>query len=166
MFIVIDGCDATYKTTLANKLAKKLNFPVIKGSTFELSKCDNKQLFDRFLKLAQLDNVVIDRFIYSNLVYASLYSDYAILNQSQFDEIEKLIKDKSLLIYLTSDAKTIKNRLRNRGDDYVNEDMIEKILDKYAEVMNKSSLTIHTYDTKLWDGDMIVEDIMKRIGLK
>jgi thymidylate kinase len=163
MFIIIDGCDATYKTTLANKLAKKLNFPVIKGSSFELSKCNNKQLFDHFLKLAELDNVVIDRFIYSNLVYASLYSGYAILNQNQFDEIENLIKNKVLLIYLTSDAETIKNRLKSRGDNYVNEDMIEKILNKYAEVMSKSSLIIHTYDTKSWDSDMIVEDLMKRI---
>ncbi len=40
-------------------------------------------MFEHFNKLADEDNVIIDRYIYSNLVYARKFNDYSILTEEQ-----------------------------------------------------------------------------------
>jgi thymidylate kinase len=162
MIIILEGNECCFKTTIANKVSKKLNFPIIKGSSFELSQCTNEELFKRFKEFAKMDNVIFDRFIYSNLVYASLYQDYSILNEQQVKEIEDLIKYKAKLFYFFADDQMIRERLQQRGDDYVEEDMISKISEKYIKVIMKSALHKTSYDTGEWSSDEIVEDIVKR----
>lgn len=79
--IILEGTDCRYKSTIADKLSKELGYPVIKGSSFELAKSGNEKLFEHFNKLADEDNVIIDRYIYSNLVYAKKFKDYSILTE-------------------------------------------------------------------------------------
>lgn len=159
MLIILEGNECCFKTTIAEKLSKQLNIPIVKGSTFEFSKCTNEELFERFKKLTELDNVIIDRFIYSNRVYATLYEDYAILTDNQREEIEQLIQHKASVYYLFADDNTIKARIRLRGDDYVVPEMVSKINHIYSKTMTESTLNVIEYDTALWSSDEIVNDI-------
>lgn len=159
--IILEGTDCCYKSTVADKLSKELGYPVLKGSSFELAKSGNEKLFEHFNKLADEDNVIIDRYIYSNLVYAKKFKDYSILTEEQQRTIEKKIRDKAKVIYLYADAKVIKQRLRERGDEYINDRDIEPVLGLYREVMSDVGLHTYSWDTEQWNSDEIVEDLIQ-----
>jgi thymidylate kinase len=159
MLIILEGNECNFKTTVAEKLSKELNLPVVKGSTFEFSKCTNEELMERFRGLTELDNVIIDRFIYSNRVYATLYEDYAILSDEQRQEIEQLIQHKATVYYLFADDQIIESRIRQRGDDYVVPEMVHKINSEYEIAIIESDLETVGYDTEIWDSDEIVDNI-------
>jgi thymidylate kinase len=159
MIIILEGNECCFKTTVAEKLSKQLNIPVVKGSSFEYSKCTNEELFSRFKELAALDNVIIDRFIYSNRVYATLYEDYAILTKEQRMEIEDIIQHKSTVYYLFADDEIIKERISERGDDYVDISMVKKINNTYSGTMKDATIKIVSYDTEEWSSDEIVKEV-------
>ncbi|MCY8499398.1 deoxynucleoside kinase [Bacillus atrophaeus] len=162
--IILEGTDCCYKSTVADKLSKEFGYPVIKGSSFELATSGNEKLFDHFNKLADDDNVIIDRYIYSNLVYARKFKDYSILTEEQQRAIEKKIRDKAEVIYLHADPKVIKQRLCERGDEYITERDIEPVLGLYREVMSNAGLYTYSWDTGQWDSDEIVEDLTYLFG--
>ncbi|WP_440614988.1 AAA family ATPase [Bacillus subtilis] len=162
--IILEGTDCCYKSTVADKLSKELGYPVIKGSSFELAKSGNEKLFEHFNTLADEDNVIIDRYIYSNLVYAKKFKDYSILTEEQQRAIEEKIRDKAKVIYLHADPKVIKQRLRERGDEYINDRDIEPVLELYNQVIDEMGLHMNSWDTNEWNSDEIVEDIIHLIG--
>ncbi|PAV30327.1 hypothetical protein CIL05_07605 [Virgibacillus profundi] len=166
MNILIDGVDASGKSTVAHKLSDKLNMLEVRGSSFELADCTNEELYKHFTKVANLDNAIIQRGIYSNRTYATLYQDYAILSHEQRTTIEDKFKDNTVVIYLTAPEETIINRLEERGDDYVTTDKVSSILGLYKTVMTdaiSNSVAVLTYDTSKLSSDEIVEDIIKVI---
>lgn len=158
--IILEGADCCYKSTVADKLSKELGYPVIKGSSFELAKSGNKKLFEHFNKLADEDNVIIDRYIYSNLVYAKKFKDYSILTKEQQRVIEEKIRDNAKVIYLHADPKVIKQRLLERGDEYINDRDIEPVLGLYSEIMSDVGLHTYSWDTRQWNSDEIVEGLV------
>ncbi|MDF4194874.1 MULTISPECIES: AAA family ATPase [Bacillus amyloliquefaciens group] len=159
--IILEGTDCCYKSTVADKLSKELGYPVIKGSSFELAKSGNEKLFEHFNKLADEDNVIIDRYIYSNLVYAREFKDYSILTEEQQRAIEEKIRCKAKVIYLHADPKVVKRRLSERGDEYINDRDIEPVLELYREVMSNAGLHTYSWDTGQWDSDDIVENLIQ-----
>lgn len=159
--IILEGTDCCYKSTVADKLSKELGYPVIKGSSFELAKSGSEKLFEHFNKLADEDNVIIDRYIYSNLVYAKKFKNYSILTEEQQRAIEEKIRDKAKVIYLHADPKVIKQRLLERGDEYINDRDIEPVLELYREVMSNAGLHTYSWDSGQWDSDDIVEDLIQ-----
>ena len=158
--IILEGTDCCYKSTVADKLRKELGYPVIKGSSFELAKSGNEKLFEHFNKLADEDNVIIDRYIYSNLVYAKKFKDYSILTEEQQRTIEEKIRDKAKVIYLHADPKVIKQRLLERGDEYIKDRDIEPVLKLYRKVMSDAGLHKYSWDTEQWSSDDIVEGLI------
>lgn len=157
--IIIEGTDCCFKTTVADKLSKQLGFPVVKGSSFELSSCTNEELFQHFKELAKLEDVIIDRFIYSNRVYATLYRDFAILTHDQRKEIEETLKGKAAIYYLHADDEVIKSRINERGDEYVDTSMVSSINKEYIRTMNEARIKKFSYDTGDWTSNEIVKDI-------
>lgn len=163
VMIILEGNEANFKTTIANKLHAKLNLPIVKGSTFEFAANGNEELFNRMNDLAKLDNVILDRFIYSNLVYADLYDDFSILNTDQVKNIESQIKDKALLIYLYAPTDTLIKRVEERGDEYVATDRLEGINLKYTEVMANVPIDGRAFNTSLGTSDEIVDKIVELV---
>lgn len=160
MLIILEGHEAVFKSTVAKKLQDKLNIPVIKGSSFELSTCSNEELFNYFKEFAAKDDVIYDRFIYSNQTYATIYNDYTILSDEQRHYIEDLIKDKAIIYYLFADDETIKERIKKRGDDYVDTSMVSRINKLFSKNISESPLKVVWYDTTEWDSDTIAEEII------
>ncbi|WP_316274498.1 AAA family ATPase [Bacillus halotolerans] len=162
--IILEGPDCCFKSTVAAKLSKELKYPIIKGSSFELATSGNEKLFEHFNKLAAEDNVIIDRFVYSNLVYAAKFKDYSIITEEQQRAIEEKIRHKAKVIYLHADPKVIKKRLIDRGDEYIVNEDIEPILELYNQVIDNMGLHMNSWDTNEWNSDEIVEDIIHLIG--
>lgn len=107
--IILEGPDCCFKSTVAAKLSKELKYPIIKGSSFELATSGNEKLFEHFNKLADEDNVIIDRFVYSNLVYAKKFKDYSILTEQQLDLLRIKLKQKRRLYTYTLIQILLKN---------------------------------------------------------
>lgn len=143
-------------------MSKRLRIPVIKGSTFEQSNCSRQELYLNFSRILHLNkNAIIDRFIYSNLVYAFLYKDFAILSNMQRDLLEDdLIKQGALLVYLHANVEVIEERMKARGDDYVKTEMVPLINKKYEQVLNESNMKCLKIDTGLYSSNEIVEMIL------
>lgn len=158
--IILEGNECCFKSTVASKLSEKSGYPIIKGSSFELSQCTNKELYEHFINFSNNDNVIMDRFIYSNQVYATLYRDFAILTKDQRRHIEKLVFDKSIVYYLYAPDEVIKKRIKSRGDEYVELDMVSKISEMYEQVMFQSGLKLRMLDTNEMTSDEIVEVII------
>lgn len=135
--IIVCGVDGAGKTTLINQLQSLLNYDVVKGSSFELSSCTNEELYNKFNEMTTYDNIIFDRFIYCNEVYAPLYKDFAMLSDDQRREIERKMKDKAIIIYLYADLETLIERINVRGDDYVTVDKLATIMEKYNESLSK-----------------------------
>lgn len=164
MIYFLEGNECCFKSTVAEKLHKATGFEIIKGSSFELSQKPNDELYFYFDSILNLDDIIVDRFIYSNLVYAYLYEDYSILSDKQVKQLQnKMNKKKVCTIFLTASDEVIKGRLRIRGDDYVNEDMISSINNKYIEVIKKARKNIGsiTFNTEMFTSDEIVNQLIK-----
>lgn len=167
MIFILEGNECCFKTTVANLLSKAIEYPVIKGSSFEMAKSTNEELNNKFLEFAKMDKVIFDRFIFSNYVYATLYKDYSILTEKQREEIIKQIKNKTLVIYLYAPSEIIKKRLRKRGDEYVKEDEIDEINKLFNETMidtiEQSHIQVFPIDTSKYSPEEIVYLILQHV---
>ncbi|MFP7265761.1 hypothetical protein [Bacillus altitudinis] len=160
MIIILEGCDCCYKTTVAKQLSKKLDYKILRGSSFELAKGSQESLYDYCFRLTEHDNLIIDRYIYSNLVYATMFPGHAKLSDEQVSNIEDKLLSNAKLIYLYARPEVIKERILSRGDDQVNTKDVEPIVKLYNDVIPKSKLHTYSFDTKKYDSDAIVEDII------
>lgn len=160
MNIVVEGNECNFKTTVINKLNFKTGMPVVKGSSFEQSQCTEDELFTSFTKmLNKAHNTLFDRFIYSNLVYAHLYEDFAVISDFDRRLIENMMKRKNTkVIYLYSDVETISKRIEERGDDYVEVSKVKAINDRYEEVLD--GIEHIRINTKYKSSDDIVDLVM------
>ncbi|MCY7500185.1 deoxynucleoside kinase [Bacillus pumilus] len=160
MIIILEGCDCCYKSTVAKQLSKKLDYKILRGSSFEIAKRSQDSLYEYCLGLTKHDNLIIDRYIYSNLVYATKFPGNTKLTHGQVSNIENKLLNKTKLIYLYARPEVIKERILSRGDDQVNTKDIEPIVKLYNEVIPKSKLHTYSIDTEIYDSDEIVEDII------
>lgn len=165
--IILFGNELNFKTTIANKLNDKLdNYNIVKGSSFELAKLSQDKIFAHFLDLALKDNLIIDRYIWCNLVYADIYNDYSMINDKQRNMIESLLElFNAKIYYLYTDIDTLKERFNKRGDNYVDIDKLELINNKYEEVLSKTNLTYKWIDTSIINSDQIVDFILDEVSI-
>lgn len=171
MNLIIEGSECNFKTTIANKLSKKLNMPIKKGSSFELATGSNADLYSYFLEVSNLKNTIIDRSIYSNLVYAPLYEGYAMITPEQYIILENRLKKNSIVVYLTSPVDTIVQRIKERGDEYIRADYeeLDKISKKYTEVFSKAvknGVKVYTFDTSVLSSDEITSQLLELFSHK
>lgn len=134
MIIVLEGCDCVGKSTFAEMLSKKTGYEVLKGSSFEISGLGEDGMFEHMMSLLDMDNIIIDRFMYSNLVYGVLY-DYPMMTTEQYRKLTIKMRKKSVVIYLHASKIIIAERMRDRGEDRVDKSEITSILDMYKKEM-------------------------------
>lgn len=162
MAIILEGCDCTGKTTVAEKLSKKTGFEIVKGSSFEISQLDN--MFEYMMNLLKKD-VIIDRFYFSNLVYGDKYG-YPMMKNYEYKELAWASRN-SLVIYLYAPSITIKQRMIERGDDMISYKDIEDILRRYEEALYQYNcapiLSIDTSVIKLDKAVNMIEQLYKNI---
>lgn len=159
---IVVGTDCSGKTSLVEMLSDITEFNVVKGSSFEHSKCTQDELFNKFLEFTKMDNVIFDRFTFCNEVYAPMYDDFAMLSDKQRRFIEQEMKDKAIIIYLYADDDVLEQRFNSRGDDYVSLDKLKYAKGKYEESLSKvKDLEVVRFDT----GKMTTKEIVEHILL-
>jgi thymidylate kinase len=139
MIYVVDGIDCSGKSTLVEELSKKTGYEVVKGSSFEIASLGADYMHLHMMNLLKEDDIIVDRYFFSNYVYARTH-EYPLMSDEQFDSLyTKLIEvEKNVcLIYLYADENVIAERISVRGDDYIDKSYIADILRLYGEVLNR-----------------------------
>lgn len=166
VMIILDGNETNFKSTIAEKLHSKLGYEIVKGSSFEYATNGNDELNKRMISFAKMDNIILDRFIYSNLVYASLKKDYSILTPEQVQNIENMIRDKAIIVYLHAPSDVLVKRLEERGDEYIKSDELKGINEVYEQVMsNVGNLVFLKFDTSKLDSETIANQIVNSVDI-
>ena len=143
MLIILEGCDATGKTTLANLLKEVYNGTII-HCTAETP--NNFDFFSEIIYASQYEHIIADRFCYGQFVYQDeeersiCYKEVMTLD-NKFDNAfdsswnalyileTKMLSHPMKLIYTYSDIDTISNRMIARGE---NPDKVPAIIHNYS----------------------------------
>jgi thymidylate kinase len=162
MIYILEGNELNGKSTVAKLLSDKLGYEIIKGSSFEQSKCSHDELFSKFLNMVVgNDNIIMDRFIYSNLIYGNMYKDFAVINDGEKRLIESLMElSNTKVIYLHADVETLKERYSKRGDEYVPISKLETINEKYEELLQETNYPYTRIDTAKHNPEEVADIIL------
>jgi thymidylate kinase len=151
MIICLEGCDCVGKTTFAQMLSERTGYEIVKGSSFEISELGQEGMFKHMMELLDRDNIIIDRFFYSNLVYGLIYN-YPTMTKEQFTKLNAKLNKTGLVVYLHAGEKVIRQRMASRGDDMIKADDINTILYYYrlgmhGEQAPKTMISLETSDS-------------------
>ena len=149
MFIVIEGTDASGKSTLVSEVQKQLSekFPEKEIEFYHKSKPEEMTrrwvLYDYVTSIEKADwskrIAVADRWHWGEITYASLKrpetgtgDGYGLLGVAGWRWTELFLKSRGVIQYwLYQPLDVITRRLSARGDDYVQAHELEQILDLY-----------------------------------
>ena len=152
LFVVFEGVDGVGKTTLANKIAEMYKVDVVhndKSLTYEDGK---KNSYNYIETLRNMKTCVIDRLVHTGeAVYAPIYRGYD--GSDYFEDLEtKMMEEFNIIIvYVYADDETIKNRLKNRGEDYINIEDIKELKNNYNNFLSKTKIPYMIFNSSKHD---------------
>jgi hypothetical protein len=116
--LIVEGPDLVGKTTLAKKIALKLNecgWPHIYQHLSRLPECSRHDILGMYRRLMN-PYTVRDRFHYSEPLYAAIRGDAALLGPGSYKQIEReLLNYEKFLIVITADDELIEARHKKLG---------------------------------------------------
>jgi len=127
--IVLEGCDGTGKTTLANALATRHRYAVVHSGRTP----DDVDLVARYRSiLAFHGKIVLDRSFISELVYGPLQHGRSRLTTSDAAELALRVGARGgVLVHLTGFPETIVTRLRARDGSAPPVERIYALIEAY-----------------------------------
>lgn len=136
MIVVIEGLDGVGKTTFAERFAEQYKFIYVKESYTDNNKEKEERMLSMFKRLISRENYIYDRTtLIDDFVYNFLNEKESTLTD-YFDIIQVLLS-RCKIVHLTVDEEIRKQRLEQRGDEYITNEMIEKIKEGYRFLYNK-----------------------------
>lgn len=176
MIIIIEGIDRVGKTTLANMLSERFNIPIYKqerigGNSIELSPvrsgkfmayenqvlnyCRAKTLVDFWNWIGYNDNIIIDRYHWTEAVYSTVdrHSTYSYNLMKDVEEIMLKQKEKYLIIQVM--PVDIKLCSREHGYD------LTKHQEMFDELYNESKL--NKYRCTYSSYDLCIDEVERRL---
>lgn len=153
--LIFEGCDASGKTTIQEILREIIRHAFLIHTSAPV-KGNSKEYFYNLLdKLTDFASIInqplfFDRFHVGELVYGSIFRPETIddaVKEKMFRLEERLAEKEAKMVYITASPDTIVNRLKKRGDWYVQPSDVQRILDKYEQMLAKSRLPIFRLDT-------------------
>lgn len=141
MLIVLEGCDGSGKTTLANKLAAILDAEIIHCTT---DTPNDYSFFSQIIAMAEKRNIIADRFCYGQFVYQK--PEERKLDSVDLYHLELyMMNTGAKVIYVYCDENIVKERLDSRGEIPIRP--VGEILSTYSSVLSKSLLPIKIAET-------------------
>ena len=141
MLYILEGCDGTGKTTLANKLKRLLDAEIIHCTAMTPN---DMEFFISIAKAAADKNIIADRFCYGQFIYQQ--EEERRLQSRTRDSIASLgLLEARMLeygvkaIYVYASPDEIKERLSIRDETIINGLSVEEVLDRY-EALKKISI--------------------------
>lgn len=141
MAIIIEGIDKAGKSTTCKQLSEALGLQIVHFP----APTPDFNFFEDYIKmlLSNDRNIILDRFFYSELVYGPILRNEYNIKTWQQEAIEALLRSHdSFIVYCVSNVKTIHERFIRENEKFVDAKYIEKIIAKYEEVMNQTTLPV------------------------
>lgn len=131
MIIIVEGPDGAGKDTFINNLAKLTGVKKIRGSSFEISQMGSEGMLDKWKEMLLCgENIIINRFFYSNAVYGPMFG-YPTISPEQFIELNDLVNERAIVYYINADTDILIGRINARGDDDISTEDIKDIQSSY-----------------------------------
>lgn len=143
MLIVLEGCDGSGKSSLAELLAKLGGTGVeVIHATRETP--NNMEWFSEIMDRARFHNVVMDRAFWGQFVYQKPSERH--LTFEQLKQLEKRLKDENgMLIYVYAPERVINRRLNKRGE--IASLPVRTILRKYKSMCRHAHCPVIWYNS-------------------
>lgn len=131
--IILEGCDAAGKSTLASHLRNDAGYTVI-HSAYNPSADALIKHYESIMR--NPDKLVMDRSFVSEVVYGEILRGKSRINDSQFRHLVELVADEhGCFVHVRASLQTIIARLQDRQhENDPNLSHIEAILTRYDEV--------------------------------
>lgn len=148
-FICLEGVDGAGKTTLANAVIERLEkqFPGEQIDYMHRGQLERDPIDEYALDVEDYTphvgrHIVADRWHWGERIYGPLYRDDSALTVPGFRWVELFLKARGVSVWnVTAGLETIENRLRVRGEDYLQSHDIEYVWDGFKKIAKKSLLT-------------------------
>lgn len=135
MLFVLEGCDGSGKTTVANNLKNILPDAEIVHCTTDTP--NTFEFFADLIEAADHRNIIADRFCYGQFVYQTPEERH--LSDNDLATLETIMLSHGVrVIHVTAPVEEIKNRLSLRYEDTVLP--VAEICDKYLDLFENKSL--------------------------
>lgn len=142
MLIMLEGCDATGKTTIANML--RLVMPDAQVVHCTADTPNDFEFFSTLIDIGQYRNIILDRGMYGQFVYQDWNERN--LSMAQLTKLElRMLETGAKLLYTFASKSKIEERLRLREEETTL--AVEEILKRFDEVLGRSILSVHYIET-------------------
>jgi thymidylate kinase len=160
MLIVLEGCDGTGKTTLANSLAAIMNAEVIHCSQYTPN---DYFFFHQIIEASKTKNIVADRFMYGQFIYQEEEDRHLSgigMDERYRSSLEhlhileaELLAAGGKLVHVTAPDDEIKERLAARNELLINGLTVEDVQARFRGTFKLSMLPIVTWNTGRYQFD-------------
>ena len=141
MLIVLEGCDGSGKSSLADLLAQLYNAEVI-HATRETP--NDMEWFSKIMDVARNRNIIMDRAFWGQFVYQK--PNERKLSFSDLNSLEhRLAEEGGKLVYVYSPDRVITRRLNNRNE--VPSLPVKSILRKYKDMCKYARCPVIWYNS-------------------
>lgn len=148
MFIALEGCDGAGKSTLVEAIIREIEyrFPGEDIETLHYSQLKNDPLDEYALKFEDYrprsgKHIICDRWAWGETIYGPLYRGESALTKAQFRWTEMFMKARGgTTWHVSADLETIQNRLRVRGEEYLQPDDVQHVWEGFNRLA-ESALT-------------------------
>jgi thymidylate kinase len=143
MIYIVEGCTCSGKSTFARNLAKILEYPLVH---YPIPNTDFKYFEDYLRTILDYQDVVLDRFFHSEIVYQRAFDREVKLSNDRAKALEAILnykKANAKIVFMNPPFESILNRFKLRGDDHV-QDVIRlaDVYTNYQKVMMETSLPV------------------------
>ena len=140
MLIVLEGCDGSGKTTIANNLKAIMPNAEIIHCTRETP--NDMRFFTQLIMAAENRNIIADRFCYGQFVYQTEEERH--LTEDELMKLETLmIAQGARVIHVTAPVATMVKRLSWRKEDCP----VAEITRKYCDLFERTLIKPHLWWT-------------------
>ena len=143
MLIILEGCDGTGKTTLANQLAETLQSQgrtvvrLARGVPQKHPLEEYEYDLDFYTPGVGVD-VVCDRWHWGDAIYGPLYRGKSTLGQPGMDHVGLYLRARgALLAMLDCSVGEVRRRLNERGEDYLRPEHVEHVVNDYRRLFHE-----------------------------
>lgn len=141
MIYIIEGPDGAGKSTYAKFLSTVTGYPVIHFSNPK-SEEEKAKMYEMYLEILENnDDVIFDRSWISDLVYGPVLRGGATITPRQSAVLGNRLAGKGgMIIYCTSDLKTLLERAYSRGEELIKPHQFVDIVEGYEMIFKDTSL--------------------------
>lgn len=156
--IIIEGPDGSGKTTLVKHIKSETHLGVMKPYYPKVNQ------LSYYLHTPPLyAGYFLERYYLSELAYPQFKSDRDVMEPWRQFQIEaSLLPYSAVIFYLRPSRETIIKNINTRGDHYVSESDVDRMLEVYDELIKKSFLPVVKYDFENDSPEGKIEEAMAK----